>query len=126
VDGIPRDSWGLAWVKLPPGEHVVSFTDVAGFTTPAPQTVTMTTGTTAEVTGVFVARGWLRVLTSPAVPGTILVDGVPRNDWGVWTDLPAGSYQVCFGAVDGFTAPPCQTATVSAGALRTVTGNYLP
>jgi hypothetical protein len=64
------------------------------------------------------------VITSPAAPGTISVDGLPRNDWGMWTDIPTGSHQVCFGPVQGFTTPPCQNATVNGGQLTTVTGNY--
>jgi hypothetical protein len=102
----------------------VSFTDVPGFTTPAPRVVTVTEGETVETTGLFVERGWLRVITSPAVPSTISVDGVPRNDWGVWTNLPAGSHEVCFDAVEGFTTPGCQTANVTAGTTTTITGNF--
>ena len=75
--------------------------------------------------GVFIPRGFLRVITSPAVPATVSVDGVPRNDWGMWTDLPSGAYQVCFGEVVGYTAPSCQTATVTAGTTTTtITGAF--
>ena len=76
------------------------------------------------MTGVFTQRGSLRVITSPSVAAAISVDGVPRNNWGMWTDLPAGSHQVCFGAVANFNAPACQTVTVTQGQLTTVTGTY--
>jgi hypothetical protein len=124
VDGIPRDTWGLNWLKLPAGSYQVSFTDVPGFTTPAPQTVDVVEGVTSEATGDFAARGWLRVVTQPAVVGTVFVDGVPRNDWGMWTDLDPGQYQVCFGDVVGFVTPACQTATVTAGEQVPITGSY--
>ena len=275
VDGTPSDSWGLAWVHLAPGSHTVSFTHIEGYTDPAPQTVTVTAGVTTTVTGTFTQRGTLRVITSPAVPSTISVDGIPRerlghvdrhpgrippsvlrcgprphharvpdrdrhrrrphhdhrhvrhehvhhrtdrrdvasydlarvavadldrrqprrqlgprvgppagrhphgelhahrglhrsraadrddhqrrdhdrdrnvhatrhtarhhepgravhhqcrrhprDDYGMWTDIPAGSHQVCFGAVAGLTTPACQTATVTAGALTTITGTF--
>ncbi len=124
VDGIARDTWGLNWLKLPPGEYQVSFTDVEGFTTPSPQTVSVLAGSTTEVTGSFAARGWLQVSTSPALAATIFVDGIPRDDWGTWTDLPAGSYEVCFGDFIGLNAPDCQTATVTAGVVTTVTGTF--
>jgi hypothetical protein len=124
VDGLPADSWGLNWVKVAPGAHVVSFTDVEGFTTPADVAVTVVAGTTTVVTGNYVQRGSLQVTTSPAVPATIFVDGSPRDDWGMWTDLPAGSYQVCYGEVDGFTAPACEVTAVTAGALTSITGVF--
>lgn len=110
VDGIPRDTWSLDFLKLVPGTYEVSFSDVEGWNTPAPQVVTVTQGTTAELAGAFSQRGFLRVMTEPAVAGTIMVNGVPRNDWGMWTDLAPGSYEVCFGAVEGFTTPPCRVA----------------
>jgi Ni,Fe-hydrogenase III small subunit len=124
VDGVPRDSWGLTWVDLAPGTYTVSFTHVEGWTEPAPQQVTVTAGATTTVNGVFTQRGSLRVTTNPAVPSTISVGGVPRNEWGMWTDLPTGSHQVCFAPVGGFAMPPCQTVNVTAGALTTVTGNF--
>jgi glucose/arabinose dehydrogenase len=124
VDGVPRDTWGLTWLQLAPGSHTVSFTHVQGWTEPAPQTVTVTAGAVTTVAGTFTPRGVLRVVTSPAVPGTISVDGVPRDDWGMWTDLPTGPHQVCFGPVPGKTEPACQGANLPGGALTTVTGTY--
>jgi hypothetical protein len=125
VDGNIADSWGLTWLELPPGVHTVCFTHVAGYTEPACSSQTVTSGVTTTLVGNFTQRGSLRVLTSPAVPGTILVDGIPREDWGMWTDVPTGAHTVCFGSVLGYVnQPPCQSATVTAGTTTTVTGSY--
>ena len=124
VDGAIADTWGLKWVKQGPGSHTVCFADVPGYTTPPCQTVTVVGGETSTVTGTFVPRGYLHVVTSPGANSRISVDGVPRNNWGLWTDLTTGSHQVCFGAVAGLTPPPCQTVTVTAGATTTVTGSF--
>jgi hypothetical protein len=119
------DSWGLNWLELAPGSYTVSFAHVQGYTEPAPQTVTLTAGSTTVVPASFTQRGFLRVTTSPAVAGTITVDRVPRNDWGMWTDLPTGSHTVCFGAAVGYAnTPACQTITVNAGVETDVTGSY--
>jgi len=124
VDGHTADSWGLAWLSLPAGPHTIAFTHVEGYTEPAPQTVTITPGTTTTVTGTFVPRGTLRVITSPPVPSEITVDGRPGDDWGLWTDVPTGSHQVCFGAVADYAPPPCQTVTVVVGTTTTITGAF--
>ncbi|MEE9297663.1 MAG: M15 family metallopeptidase [Acidimicrobiia bacterium] len=124
VDGVPRDSWGLNWLKLPPGDYEVAFTDVEGFATPASQTVTIVDGLTTEVTGNFTQRGWLQVFTSPPVSATVFIDGIPRNDWGMWTDLPPGDHEICFGDVAGYTAPACSSATVTAGSTTSITGIF--
>jgi hypothetical protein len=118
LNGVIADSWGLTWVKLAPGSYTIHFSHVEG------QTVTVSAGQTTTLTGTFAQRGSLRVITSPAVAGRISVDGTPRNDWGMWTDVPTGSHQVCFGPVAGFTAPACQNVNVTAGNLTTVTGTY--
>ena len=124
IDGVIRNSWGLDWLKLAPGTYTLSFTHVEGYTEPAPQQVTISSGQITTVNANFTQRGSLRVITSPAVPGTIFVDGLPRDNWGMWTDIPTGPHQVCFGAVQGLTAPACQNANVTAGQLTTVTGTY--
>ena len=124
LNGGVTDSWGLNWLELPPGSYTVHFSHVEGYTEPADQTVSVSAGVTTTVTGTFTQRGSLRVTTSPALPGQISVDGIPRNDWGMWTDLPTGAHQVCFGPVAGYTAPGCQNVTATAGALTAVAGTY--
>lgn len=126
IDGVPRDTWALDWLKLPPGTYNVSFSDAVGFISPSVQVVTVTEGATTELAGAFIQKGFLRVMTFPAVAGTIMVNGIPRNDWGMWTDLLPGSYEVCFGAVEGFDTPPCQTTSLIAGFMAEVTGTYHP
>ena len=104
----------------------MSFTHIEGYTEPAPQTVNVVAGQTTTVQGNFVQRTSLRVVTNPAVPGTISVDGIPRDDWGMWTDIPAGVHQVCFGPVPGRVAPGCTNVNLVAGVPFQLTGNYTP
>lgn len=124
VDGVPSDQWGLTWVRLSTGSHTVTFSGVPGYTTPASIPVTITNGGTTTVAGTFAQLGTLRVLTSPAVDATVYVDGVPRNDWGMWTPFSTGSHSVCFGWAAGFNQPVCQTANVVAGSTTTITGTF--
>ncbi len=124
VDGLPRDTWGLTWVEIPVGLREVCFTDIEGFATPACSTVQVLEGLTTIVDGAYTQNGSLQVTTSPAVPATITVDGVATNDWGMWTDMAPGDYEVCFGLVEGFDPPPCETVTVTAGANTPVVGTY--
>ncbi len=125
VDGFIRDTWGLTWPEIPVGSREVCFTDLSGFSTPGCQTVQVDEGMTTTVDGAYTQTGWLQVQTNPAVPGTITVDGNPANDWGMWTDMAPGDYLVCYGAVAGFDAPPCETATVVAGATTMLVGDYI-
>jgi len=124
VDNNTADTYGVSYMKVLPGYHVVTFSHVEGFIEPAPFTsVLVNPGQTTTVTGNFVQRAFLHVTTSPAVPGTIYVDGIPRNDWGMWTDFPVGNHTVCFGTVVGLTAPPCQDVDLKTSGA-TISGTY--
>jgi hypothetical protein len=118
------DSWGLNWLELSPGTYTVSVSHVEGYTEPSPQSVTVTAGSASTLTEDFQARGELRVTTSPPAPGLVSIDGVPADNWGVWTDEAAGPHFVCFGAVAGAITPPCQAANVTAGSETDVDANY--
>jgi len=124
VDGVARDAWGLTWPNFSPGSHQVCFGDVQGFATPACQSVTLAHGATGSAQGTYTQNGYLRVLTSPAVPSTVSVGGVPRNDWGMWAEVAPGTYNVCFGKVAGYTVPACRDVVVTAGATATTTGTF--
>jgi hypothetical protein len=109
---------------MPTGAHEVCFGEVPGYTKPACQDINMTAGNTTNVVGNYTQNGYLRAITSPALPSTITVDGVPRNDWGLWTEVPPGTYEVCFGAVEDFNVPTCRDVAVTAGNTATTTGTF--
>jgi len=113
VDGRPRSDWGLTWLSLPPGEYEVSFTDVPGFSTPGPETVTVTSDFTTTVTGDYEPLTQLRVILDPPVPMTVVVDGISRNRWGMWTGFPNGTYEVCLEGTIQWEAPPCEAVTLN-------------
>ncbi|MGQ0796428.1 MAG: PKD domain-containing protein [Methanobacteriota archaeon] len=124
VNGIPRDRWGLAWVKMAPGAYLVSFGDVPGFRTPGDVTVELTSGETTEVVGTYERLGYLRVILQPWVRAMIFVNGVPAAETGLWVAVPAGTYTVTFGRVFGADPPGPRTVAVVAGQLTTTTGVF--
>jgi hypothetical protein len=124
VDGVPRDEWGLGWMKIAPGGYTVAFGEVYGYTSPTPIEASLQAGATTAVRVDYLAHGWLRVTTDPPVPATIFVDGVPRDDWGMWQSMPPGTYEVSFGEVRGFRPPAPQSVTVYAGETARVVGSY--
>lgn len=117
LDGIPISTWSIDWVRMSPGQRTVCFTDVPGYTTPPCRTVTITAGTTTTSTATFERRGTLRVTTSPPTNATISVDGVDRNQWGLFTDALPGTHEVCAAFRAG---PACAQAEVTPGAVTTI------
>ena len=126
VDGMERDEWALSFLKLPLGVHEVSFSGIPGLGTAPPREVTIVARETTSTVGVFELEGWLRVETEETVPGVISVDGIPRNTWGMWQSLPTGTYNVSFGPVPGYTAPPAQVVDVRPQGTARVVGHYIP
>jgi hypothetical protein len=122
VDGIPRNDWGLDWVKMPVGEYMLSFSDVTGYVTPTEVELTYYPGegpvthsltepimiyadTVTEVIVNFTQLGNLWVETSPAVQTIISLDGSTANSWGFWTDLLPGDYNISVTGVVGYATP---------------------
>jgi hypothetical protein len=141
VNNIVRNSWGLDWVKLTPGEYRLSFSDVAYHETPKfvvvtiwPENITriislsepipIYEGKTTEVKAYFRRLGSLRVETYPPLPVTIFIDGIPCNEWGLWVDIEGGNYTITFEPYDGYLTPPPITVSVTYGRLTHIIGNY--
>jgi len=126
ANGNALDEWGTTWVKVPPGTYTISFKTVYGYSAPAPADVVVNAnGAVTEYEGKFVQHGLLKIETNPPVAGTIFVDGLPRNDWGMWQSMEPGTYKVSFGPVPGYVAPGPQTAVVVAGELTSAVGTYV-
>lgn len=139
VDGVDVNDWG-GDVAATPGLHDVCFGDVAGYSTPECQPVTVTAGATSSVTGTFTAvaagsasragvalddYGMLRVSTDPPVPTTISVDGVARSMWGLdWLKVTPGDHEVCFSGVPGFKTPSCKAVSVPLGGTGTLEDTF--
>ncbi len=134
VDGQARNDWG-AWFWIMPGIHEVSFGDVSGYDTPAPQKVRVRAGDNVVVTGMFapnpdapapsVEYCELRVRTEPAVPTTIIVDGIERNTFGLdWMKIEPGPHTICFTDVPDYSTPSPVEVTVDAGGITEVVAEF--
>ena len=121
VSGVVRGDWGLNWVKVPVGTHEVCFSGVPGFLTPACRTVEVLPGVTTQTQGAFQQLGLLRVDVEPSVAIDVVIDGVPRNQFGLFSFFAAGTYEVCgTAAPDGRTAPCVQAVVVPGEQTRVV------
>ena len=118
IDGLPTREWALDWLPMPPGEPQVCLTDVPGYVTPPCRTARVDAGQVTTMTFDLERQGDLRVVTSPPTDATISVDGVPRNQWGLWTSVDAGTHEVC---VEFVAATQCRTTTVTSGQLTVET-----
>lgn len=125
IDGIHRADWGLDWLSLPVGSYEVCFGDVPGFLSPGCRSVDVQAGVTSVVDGTFEPLGLLKVDVLPGgLPATIHVDGEWRDEYGLFTYAAAGTYEVCWGDVPGYSAPACTSAVVAPGATATVVGTF--
>jgi hypothetical protein len=79
------------------------------------------------LTGLRADEGLLHVTSSPPVASRIAVGDVERNTSAIaGLPLPAGAYDVCFSAADGYLAPPCRTVQIRAGELTSIVGIFEP
>jgi sugar lactone lactonase YvrE len=119
---------------LVPGNHAVSFTKIAGFTTPAAQTVPVTVRQTTLTTGnysVAVANaGSLQVMISPS--GSINAGALWQVGGGAWqtnggivTGLSVGTHTLSFYPISGWTTPSSQAVAITLRQTTLATGAYV-
>jgi hypothetical protein len=131
VDSGAWQTSGTIISNLTVGIHMVSFTNITGFITPASQTnVNVIPNQTTIVAGNYIALGAVLVNLNPA--GAVsagaqwqLDGGVAQNSSVVLSNVSLGSHTISFLPASGWITPSNQTVTVNSGQTNTVTGNYV-
>ena len=130
---VDNGSWqasGTTLSNIGTGSHTVTFQNVAGLTSPANQTVTVSNGRTTSAAGTYVQQtGSLIVAISPQAA---VDEGAQwQMDSGGWqasgseiSNVPIGPHTVSFKDVTGWTTPGNVGVTVANGQTATITGTY--
>ena len=114
-----------------PGAHVINYTNLAGWSAPTGQTVTVTSSALTSLTPTFTQLyGGLQVniqpIGTPMQTGLWTVDGSGSYTNGTTTNLTmTGTHSLTFSAVSGYTTPTTQSVTVTNGTTNVVTAVYL-
>ncbi|MGA3179365.1 MAG: IPT/TIG domain-containing protein [Verrucomicrobiota bacterium] len=114
--------------------HTVAFSVVAGWTTPASQTVSVTNGTTNVATGNYAQQFGsveVTILPSNAVAAGAMWEVDGNGAWQTNGAVVSGlavvsNHTVSFSTVAGFATPGSQLVSVTNGMTNMVTGDYLP
>jgi streptogramin lyase len=133
-DGGTPQTNGALLSGLVPGNHAISFNNIAGFTTPAVQTVPVTAHQTTLLTGNYAVAianaGSLQVMISPA--GAMNAGAQWQAGGSVWqtngaivTGLPVGPQSVSFLPISGWTAPSSQMVNITNGQTTLAAGTYV-
>ena len=121
---------GMSWMGVTAGNHAVTFTNIAGWTAPTNQTVTVSLNQTTIVTGVYVQQfGNLQVVLSP--DGAVSEGAQWQMDSGAWqasgatlTNATVGNHMVAFSTIAGWTAPTNQTVNIASNHTTRLTAIY--
>ncbi len=114
----------------PPGNYSIAWSAMAGYTAPPSQAGTLTAGGSISLSGVYrqapAETGTIRVTSSPSgaffsITGARAYSGVTP---AVFSDAPPGNYSIAWGAMAGYTAPPSQASTLTAGGSVSFAGTY--
>lgn len=133
VDGGGWLESGATVSVLPVGRHMVEFTDIMGWVTPANQEVEISNGQTTSVSGTYDPQtdtGALIVVITPweAVTAGALwqLDGGAWNNSGsVVSGLTPGTHNLVFRSVNGWSTPSPRTVTISKGITSRISGDYV-
>jgi len=132
VDGGTIQNSGATVANLTVGSHTVGFSTIIGWKTPANETISVRSNSTATASGTYLALpGSLNVTISPT---TAITDGAKwqvdggklQNTGATVTNLSPGNHTVSFNAISGWVTPANQKVSISNNSTTTVNGNYLP
>lgn len=123
---------GTLWSQsnAPIGIYTITFADVAGYTTPASQTLTLSAGGTitfAANYGPTPTTGTIIVATNLTAASFMLTGPSFYTGGGmIWsqTGCPPGTYTITFNPVPGYPTPVAQTLVLQAGGTTTFVANY--
>lgn len=134
IDGQPSGEGGVSTFR-DPGFHEVCWGPAVDLAPPSCQIVELLPGQILPVAGGYdvapgaagpAAHGFLRTVSNPAVPTTILVDGVAASQWSTeWVPHAPGTYEICFTDVPGYITPDCQSVVIVEGATTVVSGDFV-
>lgn len=122
LDGGALQASGVMLSNLAPGKHILTFSYVNGFTTPAYQPIIITAHQTVTTTGNYPTAipnaGSLEVLMWPAAAvndgAAWQVDGGgSQTNRAIVAGLSIGSHTLTFSTIPGWTTPATQTVVVS-------------
>ena len=130
VDGGSWETNGQTVIGLLAGAHVVTFSDVAGLSTPASQTVTVVSNQITTAEGDYTTvQGVLQVSLGP--PDAVTIGALWQVDNGPWqtngatvSNLPYGHHVVSFLAVSNWATPPDRDVMITDDQTNEITGNY--
>lgn len=130
LDGGAWYASGLILSNLPADNHTIAFTNLAGWTTPTNQIVTLNMNQLTVVTGVYAqVVGSVQVVLSPA--GALSegaeweLDGGPAEPSGfTLANVNLGAHTVLFSSVTGWISPTNQPVIVGSNETTRITGVY--
>ena len=133
VDGGAWRNSGYTESGLAVGSHAVAFRDdVAGWTAPENQSVTIASGQTTTTSGTYVQQtGSLTVTLGPAAAVAagaqwrIKGDSMWRDGGDIQSGIVVGSYTVEFRGVSGWTAPGAKPVQITNAGMTTTSGTYV-
>jgi YD repeat-containing protein len=131
VDGGAWQNSGATVSSLTVGQHTLGFNTIAGWTTPASQSVTISNVQTTSASGTYIQQfGSLSVTITPQ--GAVSAGAKWQVDGGAWqnsgatvSSLTVGQHTLGFNTIAGWTTPANQPVTISNGQTTTAGGTYV-
>lgn len=133
-DGGAFQDSGTTLTNLAPGSYMVTFSNITGYTTPAPQPIDITAHQTTVLTGNYPTAipnaGSLEVLIYPQDAaddgGEWQVDNGPlQTNGAIVAGLSIGDHTVSFSGIAGWTTPAPETVSITNSETTLGIGTYV-
>lgn len=124
IDSGPWQVSGAMASGLSPGNHLVEYSVVTGYTTLPAETVSLAAGQSLSLARIYAAQARLGVLLFPN-SAQWRVDGGAWRASGTSVNLDAGTYSIEYSHVVDYDDVPSESVTLSAGQVLNLTRAYV-
>jgi hypothetical protein len=127
IDGGAWQASGSTLSGLTPGGHTISYSTLANYIAPAPESVTLVSGQTTNLARTYVATSNLTVTLTPS-SGYWKVDGVGnwRESGTTATGLTPGNHTIAYTGLSAMISPPDETVALVSGLTTSLARSYTP
>lgn len=124
IDSGAWQASGVTLANLTPGAHTVDYAALAGYTVPASESVTLTSGQTLSINRSYIQLAQLSVTLTPSWGQWNIDGGAWQASGSTVQNLSPGSHTISYSTLTNNTSPATETITLAAGQSLSLARSY--
>ena len=126
IDGGAWRASGTTATDLPAGSYTIDYSSLAGYISPASESITLTAGQVRTFSRGYVQYAQVSVVLSPVTAQWRIAGGAWQPSGAAVGGLLPGNYTIDYAPVAGYLTPASEAVTLASGVNPTLNRTYAP